>query len=351
MKTMQVAAFRSKKEVVTEQRQIPKILKGELLIQVEVCGLCGTDMHKILHEKVAVGTVLGHEIAGEVVQVGDGVVDYEIGDKVYVAHHVPCFTCGQCRKGHYSLCAQFKATNVEPGGFAQYIRVSALHVQHTIGKLDTLTFEQGAMIEPIACCLYGLDKLRIDVGDEVLVLGAGQIGLIHLQLLKSRYVKQVIISDINTFRLQQAKHLGADEIINSGEEDLVSAIQAVTNGQGVDHIIICAGAKELLPVAMDCVKRGGSILVFAPFSAEPIAIDTSKFFEDEIQIVGSYSSSPYDYSKAKVLIEQGVVDVGRMITHRYPLTQLMEAVQCATELSSNSVKVVIYPQQLEGVVL
>lgn len=341
---MLAAVFQSKNEIRLEQRPVPSIREDEVLVQIEVCGLCGTDIAKIEQQSVSPGTILGHEISGIIVKIGEKVTRFQLGDHVYVAHHVPCFTCDQCRKGRFSLCPQYKETNVEPGGFAQYIRVSAQHIQHTVGHIDSLTFEEGAFVEPIACSLYGLRKIQIDAGDDVLILGAGQIGLIFLQLIQMRFPKNIIVADKNEFRLQQATQFGASGVINIFYTDLVTEVHEVTNGIGVETVIICAGVKELLPLAISCLKRGGTVLVFAPFSNELLAIDSSVFFQDEIKVIGSYSSSPYDYPLAKQLIAKKIVDVDKMITHRFGLAQLLEAVQCAKNPEATSVKVVIHPQ-------
>ncbi|GGP09275.1 alcohol dehydrogenase catalytic domain-containing protein [Oceanobacillus neutriphilus] len=320
------------------------INSDEVLIKMKVCGLCGTDIHKAVDKTVVPPITLGHEIAGEVIAAGDDVMDFNVGDRVFVAHHVPCFTCTYCKRGHYSLCPQFKMTNVDPGGFSEYIRVPALHVKHTMGKLpDELSDEAGSMVEPLACCLHGFEQISINPGDQVLILGAGQIGCLQIQLANHFLAEQVIVSDVNPYRLEKAKEVGATHVIRAGEEAVQEQVNRLTDGHGADIVIISAGVSFLLEQAMHCVARGGTVLVFAPFSKNDIPIPAYRFFEDEISIVGAYSSTPYNYTPALELLKKGVIDVDKMVTHRFPLSKLNEAITLAHDTTKEVLKVLIVP--------
>ncbi|WP_235907303.1 zinc-dependent dehydrogenase [Niallia circulans] len=341
---MKVASFYNKNKINYEDRQIPSIEKDEVLIKMEYCGLCGTDIHKVLDEKVAQQTVLGHEVAGTIVKVGANIKDYQIGDRVFVAHHVPCFTCHYCKRGSYSLCPQFTQTNLDPGGFAEYIRIPALHVKHTMGHLPKgMSFEEGALVEPIACCLHGFELIDTHPGDTVVIMGAGQIGLLQVQLAKSLLAATIIVSDINPYRLEKSLEFGADVAINSHKEDVVTSIMEQTNGKGADIVIISAGIQQLLPQAMECVSRGGTVLVFAPFPNTDVAIPAARFFLDEIKVVGSYSSTPYNYERAINMLRNNVFNVKKMITHRFPLAELDQAIALAHNPSEQVLKVLIKP--------
>lgn len=255
------------------------INSDEVLIKMKVCGLCGTDIHKAVDKTVEPPITLGHEIAGEVIAAGDDVMDFNVGDRVFVAHHVPCFTCTYCKRGYYSLCPQFKMTNVDPGGFSEYIRVPALHVKHTMGKLpDELSDEAGAMVEPLACCLHGFEQISINPSDQVLILGAGQIGCLQIQLANHFLAGQVIVSDVNPYRLEKAKEVGATHVIRADEEAVQEQVNRLTDGHGADIVIISAGISFLLEQAMHCVARGGTVLVFAPFTKNDIPIPAYRFF-------------------------------------------------------------------------
>ncbi|REJ26536.1 MAG: L-iditol 2-dehydrogenase [Bacillaceae bacterium] len=339
---MKAAVFYDREDIRYEERPIPQIGENEVLLKMKVCGVCGTDIHKVVDRTVPPNTVLGHEVAGEIVQVGKNVTQFEEGDRVFVAHHVPCFTCHYCNRGNYSLCTQFKATNLDPGGFSEYIRVSAVHVKHTMGKLPSaMSFETGAFVEPVACCLHGFESIALNPGDTVFIMGAGQIGCIQIQLAKYFLADRVIVSDINPFRLNKSLEFGADYIINSKNEHVRDRIMEITDGQGADVVIISAGVNHLLTEAMECVGKGGTILVFAPFKRDLVPLRADRFFQDEIKLVGSYSSNPYNYDKALQLLKMGIVEADKMITHRFHLSQLNEAIQCAHSTKENVLKVLI----------
>ncbi|GLC87149.1 zinc-dependent dehydrogenase [Lysinibacillus piscis] len=341
---MKAAVFYDKNNIRYEERPMPTIGEGEVLLRMEVCGLCGTDIHKVLDETVPETTVLGHEVAGTIVEIGQGVEEFVVGDRVFVAHHVPCFTCHYCQRKLFTLCKQFKETNLEPGGFSEYIRVPALHVKHTMGKLpENVTFEEGALVEPVACCLHGFESMDIRPGDSVLILGAGQIGCLQIQIARHLLAGQIFVSDINPYRLEQSLHFGATAVMNSKTENLQEKVMEWTAGQGVDHVIISAGVSALLTEAMNCVRKGGTILVFAPFREEEIAIPAHRFFMDELKVIGSYSSHPYNYETALQLIQQGVIRVNDMVTHRFPLAQLDEAIHCAHSPNEQALKVLLVP--------
>lgn len=341
---MKVAAFYNKEQINYEDRQIPPIGEEEVLVRMEFCGLCGTDIHKVIDEMVPPETVLGHEVSGKIVKVGAKIKDYKVGDRVFVAHHVPCFTCHYCKRGSYSLCAQFKQTNLDPGGFSEYIRVPALHVKHTMGLLpDGMSYEEGALVEPIACCLHGFELIDTHPGDTILIMGAGQIGLLQVQIAKALLAFKIIVSDINPYRLDKSLEFGADEAINSQNENVVKKVLELTNGQGADVIIISASIQSLLPEAMECVARGGTVLVFAPLKDTDVAIPAARFFNDEIKVIGSYSSNPYNYEKAINMLRNKIFRVEDMITHRFSLSELDKAIATAHNPSERVLKVLIKP--------
>lgn len=339
---MKVSVFYDIGDFRYEEQPVPEIGDEEVLLHMKACGLCGTDIQKAIEKTVPTPTVLGHEVAGEVVRVGRFVKDYEPGDRVFVAHHVPCFTCHQCQRGHYSLCPQFKETNLDPGGFSEYIRIPAQHVNHTMGKIpDTLSFEQGAMVEPIACCLHGFEAIDMFPGASVFIMGAGQIGCIHAQMARHYLAGTIIVSDVNDFRLTKVKELGADVTIHPEREDVVKRVMEITQGRGADIVIIAAGIGALLSQAMACVARGGQILVFSSFKKDPVSIPAHRFFEDEIRVVGTYSSTPYDYEPALEMLKNNVIDVDKMISHRFPLSELHQAITCANDPNEDVLKVMI----------
>lgn len=316
-----------------------------MLLRMQSCGLCGTDIHKILHQSVKTPVVLGHEVAGEVVETGAGVEQFKAGDRVFVAHHVPCFTCRHCLRGHHTLCRQFRATNLDPGGFAEYIRLSERHVNKTTLKIpDGIDYAQAAMIEPLATVIHGARLLHVAHGDRVLVMGAGQIGILWLQLLRNLGADVVIVSDVSDFKLSQAVAFGADVVVNVSRENLVEAVSSATGGLGVDVAVIAAGQSSLLSEAVNCCGVGGQVMVFAGFENDPlVTLDASRFFNAEISILGSYSSMPTEYAPSLAMIANAEIRVSEMITHRFPLSRLQDAVAVATDPAAQSLKVIVTP--------
>lgn len=322
---------------------IPDIADDEVLIRMTACGLCGTDIQKIRGDSVVNPTVLGHEVVGEIVKKGQQITHFNLGDRVITAIHVPCFTCHYCRKGHYTICEQFRKNNIDPGGFAEFIRIPALHVKHLTYKVsENVSDEEATLIEPIACCLHGLKQANIKPLDKVLVMGAGTIGILHAQLAKVQGADTVIISDISEFKLQTALAVGCDHIINVAEKDIVSEINRLTNNQGVDVVIIAAGVASLLADAMNVVRRAGRIVVFSGFDKDKmVSIDASRFFKDEITIVGTYSVTPYELPEALDLLEKKKLHTKEMITHVFPLDKLSEAIELSINPTQQVLKVII----------
>lgn len=339
---MKASVFYGKNDIRFEEVDKPDISDKEILIQMKACGLCGTDIHKITEELVPAGSVLGHEYAGEVVAVGKEVSEFRPGDRVTGGIHVPCFTCEQCSRGHYTLCPEFKKTNIHPGGFAEYIKLPEEHVKHLLYKIpDGMSYSKASLAEPVACCIHGQKTVDIHAGDRVLVMGAGPIGLIHSQLLKNKLVKEVIITDVSDHRLNHAHEFGADVTINAAEKNLETYLKE-QNHPGFNVIIIAAGVSALLPQAMNVLKRGGTVICFSPFTMKPsVEIDTSMFFHDEKSIVGTYSVSPYEFEEAILAIQKGVINTEALITHEMPLSDLGKAIELTQEKTENVLKIVL----------
>lgn len=342
---MEAAVYYGPNDIRVEKRDLPEVADGEALIKLHACGLCGTDIHKAVHKTVKSGTVLGHEVAGEIVKLGKGVTDFKVGDRIFIAHHVPCFTCHHCLKGHHTVCKQWKETNIEPGGFSEYINASAFHVRHSMIKLtDNMTYEQAAMMEPTACALRAIERSGIKAGDSVLVIGTGQVGVILMQLAKAYRAGMVIANDVSDFRLSMAKELGADEIINGAERDVKSAVMEMTDNKGVDIVFVAAAVPSLLEMGMDCVAKGGTVLSFAIFQqGTTVPILANRICMDEISLIGSYSSTPFEYPTVLELISKGIIQVDSMITHRFKLSELNEAIAVATDPTEKCMKVMISP--------
>lgn len=340
---MKASVCYKKNDLRTEDLPIPEISDNEVLIKMLACGLCGTDIQKIRGDTVNKPTVLGHEVVGEIVKKGKNVSKFEIGDRVITAIHVPCFTCHYCNKGHYTICEQFRTNNIDPGGFAEFIRIPELHLNHLTHKVsNNVTDEEATLIEPIACCLHGLKQADIRPNDSVLIMGAGTIGILHAQLAKIKGANKVIVSDMSKFKLQKALNVGCDYAINIKEKNIIDEVNKITDGQGVDVIVIAAGVSSLVADAVNMVRRAGKIILFSGFDKNKlVTIDVSRFFKDEISIIGTYSVTPYEFPEALDLLEKRKLNTKEMITHVYPLNKLSEAIDISTNPEQPVLKVII----------
>ena len=340
---MKASVCYKQNDLRTEDLPIPEISDNEVLIKMLACGLCGTDIQKIRGDTVNKPTVLGHEVVGEIVKKGKNISKFEIGDRVITAIHVPCFTCHYCNKGHYTICEQFRTNNIDPGGFAEFIRIPELHLNHLTHKVsNNVTDEEATLIEPIACCLHGLKQADIRPNDSVLIMGAGTIGILHAQLAKIKGANKVIVSDMSKFKLQKALNVGCDYAINIKEKNIIDEVNKITDGQGVDVIVIAAGVSSLVADAVNMVRRAGKIIVFSGFDKNKlVTLDVSRFFKDEISIIGTYSVTPYEFPEALDLLEKRKLNTKEMITHVYPLNKLSEAIDISTNPEQPVLKVII----------
>jgi len=341
---MRAAVFYDPNTIAYEEVPRPRAGFKEAVIKLASVGLCGTDIHKILYQTVPRGTVLGHEVSGTIAEVGEGVEGFKVGDRVYTGHHVPCFTCEHCVHGHHSLCAQFKSTNFDPGGYAEYFRVSEAHVKHNLRMIpDGVSFDQAAMVEPVATVVHGMKRLSVMPGDVALVMGAGPIGNIWAQALRFMGAGKVIITDVADSRLRRAAELGVSETINTGRRPLRDSLRAITSGRGADVVVIAAGVSSLLKDAVEFVAPGGQVLAFAPLGSSQ-AIDASRFFTSEVNILGAYSSVPTEFGIAMSLIAQGAIRIAPIITHHMRLSELMSAVRLATDPTADVLKIMLHPE-------
>ena len=341
---MRVATYYNNQDVRIEDVPVPEIRHGELLVRIEASGICGSDVMEWYRAKKA-PRVLGHEIAGVITEVGIGVKRFEEGDRVFVSHHVPCNTCKYCLHGNYSVCDTLRSTNFDPGGFSEYLRVPRINVDRGTYLLpDSMSFEEGAFIEPLACVVRGQRIAGLQPGQSVLVSGSGISGLLHINLAKALGARRIIATDIVDFRLEAAKRFGADSTINA-REDVPAMVRALNNGLGADLVIVATAATEAIEQSFRCADRGGTILLFAP--TEPgvtVSYPLWELWHDGITITHSYAGSPIDITWAIELIRSKKVNVVDMITHRLGLGEAALGFQLVAE-AKDSIKVIIEPQR------
>jgi L-iditol 2-dehydrogenase len=339
---VRVARYYSRNDIRVEEIPVPGIGPGEILMRVEACGLCGSDLAEwYVAEKAPV--VLGHEPAGVVAEVGEGVRDFEVGDRVFAHHHVPCFTCHHCVRGNYTLCETFRTTHLDPGGFAEYIRVPAPNVEKDVVRLPPdMPFDQATLVEPIATCIRGIQRVGMPVGATVAVIGAGVTGLIHMQLCKALGASSVVVSDLVASRLRMARQLGADRAIQA-DEDVSAALCELNDGHLADVVIVTAGGIRALEQGMALADGGGRVLVFGLSSPDTrLPVSPHQLLFREITVTGSYSSSPVEIRQALKLMQGHRIRTEELVTHQFGLAGVGEAIRLAAR-AEDSMKIVITP--------
>lgn len=300
----------------------PAAGRGELLLRLRGCGLCGSDIAKVAAAKT--GTVFGHEVVGDVVEAAPG-AGFDLGDRVVVAHHVPCGHCHYCRRASTSMCRAFKRSNLDPGGFAEFIRVPAENVRHATFKIPPhVSDETASFVEPLACCLRAVKRGRVQAGDTTVVLGLGSIGCLLVQLLRRAGATVVGVDPLND-RAARAERLGA--AVTGAPHGTAAAVLALTEGRGADHIVVTGGGAAVVPWAAAAVRDGGSIHFFAGGAGEALPLPLDTLYSRELTVTSTYSSSPAELREAFEIIVAGHVVVDGLVTHRVPLDRLGEGVE------------------------
>jgi L-iditol 2-dehydrogenase len=341
--TMLAVEYHSNDDVRIVDLPIPTIGPGELLVQLQACGLCASDVME-WYMKPRAPIYPGHEPVGIIAAVGEGVQQFSIGQRVFIHHHVPCMVCHFCQRGSFSQCPTFRATRLYPGGLAEYILVPALNVKLDVLPLpDELSLEAATLIEPLACCVRGINRAAIQLGDSVLILGAGSNGLMLAQLAQQRGAIRVIVTDPIAYRRQQALDAGIDYALDLGhqQENILQHIYAVNDGRKPDIVLVTPSSISAMQQGIELVGPGGTVLFFAPSpptSMLPIAPNT--LFFQEITLGTSYSAGPYETRLALDLLRSGRIRPETVITHNFPLQEAAQAFALVAK-PGDSLKVVI----------
>lgn len=337
---MRVAVYYSNNDVRLEERPIPKIGPAEILVKVRASSICGSDVMEWYRIKKA-PLVLGHEITGEIAEVGKKVAGYKKGDRLFASHHVPCMACHYCLSGHHTACETLHTTNYDPGGFAEYIRVPQVNVDRGIYLLpDKVSFEEGTFIEPLGCVVRAQRLARIREGSTVLVLGSGISGLLHIKLARALGAGRVVATDVSEYRLKAAQKFGADVVIRA-DEDVPARLREVNEGRLADCVIVCTSALTAFTQALNSVDRGGTVIFFAP--TEPgvdVPIPVTDLWRNEVTLMTSYGAAPQDLKEALELISSGKMVVKDMISHRLPFEKIEEGFRLVAE-ADESIKVIM----------
>jgi L-iditol 2-dehydrogenase len=342
---MRVAVWYNNRDVRVEERPVPEIGPGEILVRIQACGLCGSDgmewyrLHKA-------PLVLGHEVSGEVVEVGQGVRTLRAGDRVSVAHHVPCNTCPYCLSGHHAVCRTLQSTSFDPGGFSEFVRVPALNVDRGVFRVpDEVSHEDATFAEPLGCVVRGQRIAGLRPGETVFVAGCGISAQLHILAARALGAGRIIALDSIPFRIRTARRSGADSVL-SCEENVPEQIREINAGLLADRVIVCR--ETLIPQALRSVERGGTVLFFAAAGEQdriPLTVN-ELFWRTEITLTSSYAAPPADTLTALRLIRSRRVPVNDLITHRLSLAETGRGFQMLTRpAEQDSMKIVIEPQR------
>ncbi|VFJ15410.1 alcohol dehydrogenase catalytic domain-containing protein [Candidatus Nitrosocosmicus franklandus] len=341
------AAVLEKSKVVVKDINLPKIGKKEILIRMKACGICGSDLEKVFGRYGMKSSRIGHEPVGQVMKVGREISNFKKGDRVFVHHHVPCYSCRFCYSGDYTMCDIYQKSNIEPCGLSEFILVPELNVvKGGVVKIpDGITYEHAALIEPVACCLRSLDKIDIKKSDSISIFGAGPTGLMHLILLKCSGVSKIIVVDVNDFRLDFAKRIDPNittiDVGAMDDEHFQKKMESIVGKDGVDKSIICTSSKSAFINSLEITRRGGTISLFGvPPKDKGYDIDLNKIYSKELKIIPSYATSEKEIHQVIRLMENDIINLEPLITHKFSLAESEKAFLCAHK-GNDSMKIII----------
>jgi L-iditol 2-dehydrogenase len=347
-KTMRAGIYRAKGIVRVEEVPVPEVADGEVLIKVAACGICGTDIKKIFHGYVEPPQILGHELAGTVVAAGRGVTKWKPGDRVMSFHHIPCGKCFYCERRLFSQCEQYKTTGLtggftpNGGGFGEYVKAMPWVAERGIVALpDNVSFEEATFIEPINTIVKAVQKARVAAGETVLVIGCGPIGLQLLMVAKLEGAR-LYTSDPIAERRAKSFSLGAIESFDPSSGKLVAEVKARTDGRGADAVLVAVAHPAVVVEALAAARPGGRVLLFAANDpVTKIEFPAAAVGIDEKEIVGSYSAAVDIQEAAASLVLKKKLPVMDIVTHRFPLDKIQEALELAARPTAESLKILI----------
>jgi L-iditol 2-dehydrogenase len=341
--TMKAAFVKDSSSVVVEDVEKPILGTGDVLVKMHACGICGSDLEKVFGKYSQPSTRLGHEPSGTIEKVGENVTDFKKGDRVFVHHHVPCYSCHFCLHGNETMCEKYSETNLSPCGLAEEFIVPQWNVNHGgILKIpDSMSFEEAAMIEPLACCIRTWDKFSFQKGDSAAIFGVGATGMMHVMLSIVHEFDKIFCIDVNEFRLEFAKKFNITDAIKSSVPDIKQKILDQTDNRGVDVAIVATGSLQALSSAIDLVRKGGTVVMFGvPSKGAMINLNMSVIYSKEITMISSYAASDSDTKAALELIQSSKIDVKKLITHRYNIKDSPKAFEHAHH-GVDSMKIII----------
>ena len=330
--------------VSVEDVKTPEIAgAGDVIVRMRACGLCGSDLEKIYGEYGMSSGRLGHEPAGQIMAVGKSVKGFSPGDRVFIHHHVACYSCHYCLHGDHTMCPAYQTSNISPCGLAEQFLVPEWNVSRggLITLPDNVSYDEAALVEPLACCIRAWNKCKFQKDDDIAVLGAGPAGLMHVLLAKTRGAGKIFVIDINDFRLKFAKKYDVQIFNSVFDQDLAGKIRSATAGRGVDSCVVATGSMEALLQSFELTRKGGNIMLFGvPPRGSELSYDMSKLYSSEHSIIPSYAASEIETNEALKLIAEKKADMASLITHRFDISRAVEAVRCAHE-AKDAMKVIV----------
>jgi L-iditol 2-dehydrogenase len=342
---MRAAVYYSNHDVRIEERPRPRAGAGELVFRVMASGICGSDVME-WYRRPKAPIVLGHEVAGEVVEIGAGLAGFVPGDRIVATHHVPCNECRYCRAGQHPVCETLRTTSFDPGGLAELVRLPAINVARgTFGLPPRVIYEDATFVEPLACVVRGQRIAGGVAGRTVAVLGSGMAGLLHVLWSKSQGAGRVVATDVHPFRLEAARRAGADLVWDARQGGVADAIRGANDGRLADLVIVCTAAPQAFEQATSAVDRGGTILVFSLFPpGTTFPFPAHALGRDGVAVMHSYAGPPADMKTALDALASGAVSVAPLITHRLPLAETGRGFALVAE-AGESMKVIVEPQR------
>jgi len=341
--TMRAGVYYNNSDVRVEERPVPVIGPGEVMLRVHASGICGSDVLEWYRVPKA-PIVLGHEVAGDIVKVGEGVESVKVGDRVAVSHHVPCNACPECLSGFHTACHTLHTTNFDPGGFAEFVRVPQLQTDRGVLVLpDSVSYEAGTFVEPLGCVARAQLRAGVRPGSTVLVVGSGISGLLHIRLAVALGAGRVFATDVSHYRMEWARRSGATGVFDAIEagDKLPDLLRDANDGRLADLVILCTGAASAIDQGIECLENGATFVVFAvPAPGENHPMPLNDLWRREVTIRTAYGAAPGDLQTALDLIATGRVRVDDLVTHRLPLDRIAEGFKLVAG-AAESVKVVI----------
>ncbi|MHA7646972.1 zinc-dependent dehydrogenase [Nitrosopumilus sp. S4] len=340
---MKTAFVKEPSKISIDETEKPVLESGDILVQMQACGICGSDLEKVFGQYGQPSMRLGHEPAGVVLEVGSDVTEFKKGDRVFTHHHVPCYDCHFCKHGNETMCKKYYETNLSPCGLSEEYVVPAWNVSHggVLKISDSLSFQEAAMIEPLACCVRAWTKFSYQPNDTIAIFGVGPTGMMHVMLAHAKKFSKIFCLDVNEFRLNFTKKFNITDSINSKDDSRKQKILEQTDGRGVDVAIVATSSLKALDDAIDIVRKGGAIMMFGvPSKGATLELDMSKIYSKEITLVTSYAASDQDTKSALELIESSQIDVKQLITHTYNIVDSQKAFDHA-RTGDNAMKIII----------